>query len=93
MPTKTVTATALARNFSEFLNQVRYQGVTLEVTRGTEVVACVSPPPTSRGFPIDQLDGLLDSLPRFSPEEADAFLDDIHAGVEQLTTERSAWDS
>lgn len=93
MPTKTVTATALARNLSEFLNQVRYQGITLEVTRGNEVVACVSPRPPSAGFPIEQLDSLLASLPRFSAEEADAFLDDIHAGAEQLTTERSAWDS
>jgi prevent-host-death family protein len=95
MSNQTITATTLSRNFSDFLNQVRYQGVTLEITRGAEVIARVSPPEksASAGYPIDQLDRLLASAPRLSDQEADDFLNDIHAGVGVLHTESDAWDS
>ena len=36
---KTVTATELARNLSDFLNRVRYQGESFGVIRGRELVA------------------------------------------------------
>ena len=50
METRSITATFLAKNFSEILNQVRYQHVTLEVTRGHDLVAYVVPvhPPPRR---------------------------------------------
>ncbi len=92
MSTLSVTATYLARNLSDLLNQVRYQRVTLEVTRGSEPVAYVCPSPAVTGYPIDQLDRLLASLPRLSIDEADRLLADIQAGVASQPAEPDAWD-
>lgn len=93
MARETVSATTLARNFSEFLNRVRYQGVTLDVTRGNEVIACISAPTATAGFPIAQLDRLFASLPVMSAEEATQFETDIAASVDNLLPERDAWAS
>lgn len=93
MTTRSVTATYLARNLSDLLNQVRYQQITLEVIRGNDLVASVCPPATSKGYPIDQLDLLVAGLPRLSANESRQFLDDIHAGVASQPAETSAWAS
>ncbi len=93
MTTRSITATHLARNFSDLLNQVRYQHVTLEVMRGNELIAFVSPGPVAAGYPIDQLDRLLAGLPRLSAEESQQFLDDIHHGVAVQPLESDAWAS
>ena len=93
MPSRSITATALARNFSDFLNQVRYQRITLEVKRGNEVIACVTPPSTLAGFPIEQLDALLTSTTALSAQEGRDFLSDIRAATDRLVTEDAAWDS
>ena len=61
MSHQVISATTLARNFSEFLNRVRYQGVTLDVTRGSDVIACISPPSPAGGYPIAKLDSLFAS--------------------------------
>jgi hypothetical protein len=93
MPTRTITATALARNFSDLLNQVRYQGVTLDVRRGKELIARVTPPANIAGFPIDQLDALLSAAPALSDAVSGEFLRDIHEATGGLVTEDSAWGS
>ena len=93
MTTRSITATHLARNFSDLLNQVRYQHVTLEVMRGNELIAYVSPAPMAAGYPIGQLDRLLAGLPRLSSEESLHFLDDIHHGVAIQPVETDAWAS
>lgn len=93
MTTRSITATHLARNFSDLLNQVRYQHVTLEVMRGNELIAYVSPAPMTAGYPIAQLDRLLTGLPRLSAEESQQFLEDIHHGVADQLLENDAWVS
>lgn len=93
MPHQIISATTLARNFSEILNRVRYQGVTLDVTRGSEVVACISPPSPTGGFPISQLDRLLASLPKLTAQEAAQFGADIGAVVDRLKPEGDPWVS
>lgn len=90
---RTVTATELARGFSDFLNQVRYQGVTLDIRRGNETVARIQPAGPTVGYPIDQLDSLIAELPSLAEGDADAFLEDIHEGTASLTAGSSAWDS
>ena len=93
MTTRSITATHLARNFSDLINQVRYKHLTLEVMRGKELIAYVSPAPLSVGYPISQLDRLLASLPRLSDEDTQHFLDDIHQGVASQSMEHDAWVS
>lgn len=93
MTSRSITAIALARNFSDFLNQVRYQRITLEVKRGNEVIACVTPPAKFAGFPIEQLDALLTSTAALSAQEGRDFLRDIHEATDRLIAEDSAWGS
>jgi hypothetical protein len=78
METRSITAAFLAQNFSELLNQVRYQHVTLEVTRGNDLVAYVSPPPRVTGYPIAQ---------------AGQFLADIHEAGTMQSVDPDAWGS
>lgn len=85
MTIRSITATYLARNFSDLLDQVRYQKIALEVTRGNEIVACIAPPAGVTGYPIDQLDRLFDALPRLSDEENQQFLIDLHEGAASST--------
>ena len=93
MPHQTVTATAFARNFSDYLNQVRYQGITLDVKRGNEIVARVSPPETRPGYPLAELDRLIAKLPRLTVEDAAAFQRDIDEVAGQLAPTADAWDA
>lgn len=93
MSHQTISATTLARNFSEFLNRVRYQGVTLDVTRGSDLVACIIPPGPAGGFPIEKLDPLFASLPRLDATETKEFEADIAAVLGQLRPESDAWAS
>ena len=51
----TLTATALARNFSAYLNQVCYQGASFEIKRGTEIVARLMPTAPVAGYPLEKL--------------------------------------
>ena len=88
----TLTATTLARNLSEYLNQVRYQGATFDIQRGSDVVACLTP--VSRmaaGYPVARLGELLAGLPRL--DDAEAMLRDIHEVTEVMPTETDAWGS
>jgi len=89
----TLTATTLARNFSEYLNQVRYQGASFDIQRGVEVVARLCPANPVAGYPIDQLTTLFAALPAMDGGEAQAMLEDIHAATEALTSGADAWGS
>lgn len=90
---RTVTATDLARNFSDFLNQVRYQGVILDVRRGSDIVARVTPAQGGAGFPTADLDALLASLPTLTEAEADDFLADVRTGRVVLSNSGDAWEA
>jgi hypothetical protein len=93
MPHQIVTATTFARNFSDLLNQVRYQGITLDVKRGSEIIAYVTPPEARSGYPISELDNLLAGLPRLSAEDASAFQHDITVAVGALTADTNPWEA
>jgi antitoxin (DNA-binding transcriptional repressor) of toxin-antitoxin stability system len=77
--TRQVSATDFARNLSSLLNEVRYQGVSLEVRRGNEIVARVMPPYSRPGFPIEHLNQLIATLPRLDKADAAAFLEELAA--------------
>lgn len=93
MPPIPLTATTLARNLSEYLNQVRYRGASFDIQRGADVVARLGPVAPAAGYPVGRLGELLAALPRLGEGEAGAMLDDIHAATGQLAPEGDAWDS
>jgi antitoxin (DNA-binding transcriptional repressor) of toxin-antitoxin stability system len=93
MGAREVTATEFARNLSSLLNEVRYQGVSLEVRRGKEAVAHVVPPPSRPGFPIERLNHLMATLPRLDKADAEAFLEDLAVLDRTLVQSGAVWDS
>lgn len=86
-----LTVTEFARGLSNFLNQVQYQGKTLDIQRGKTIVARVLPAGTTDGFPIDRLDAMLAKGPQLSASERLAMAEDLGAVRKSLTTRDDPW--
>lgn len=71
-----ISATDAARNFSDLLNRVHSQGVSFEITRGTEVVARIVPDSPPQGVKLVELDRLFAQLPKLDAEDLDQFAED-----------------
>ena len=87
-----LTVTEFSRGLSNFLNQVQYQGQTLDIQRGKKLVARVLPAGAADGFPIDRLDALLAKGPRLSTAERQAMAADVGAVRANLSTKDDPWD-
>jgi antitoxin (DNA-binding transcriptional repressor) of toxin-antitoxin stability system len=92
MAVKSITATEAARNFSDVLNQVRYQGAEFDVVRGKDVIARIVPAVPARGVPISQLNTLVRGWPRLGPREAEAFAKDIERALAHIRPDQVEWD-
>jgi antitoxin (DNA-binding transcriptional repressor) of toxin-antitoxin stability system len=68
-----ISATHAARNFSELINRVRYQGESFEIERGNEVIAQIIPAVSSAAPSITELDEQWAQLPRLDPGDAALF--------------------
>lgn len=73
-------------NITEFLNQVQYKGVVLDIERSKRIVARISPARQADGFPIQQLDDLLGKGPQLSATDKLLMDSDVRAVREQLRT-------
>ncbi len=92
MDPKSISATEAARNFSDVINQVRYQLVEFDVTRGKEVVARIVPPTKAPlGVPISELNELFRALPPLEDGDADPFLQDIESGLSAVVNTPPKW--
>ena len=91
MGAREITATEFARNLSSLLNEVHYQGVSLEVKRGKEIVAHVVPPPSRPGYPIERLNRLFATLPKLDKADADLFLADLASLDRTLVQSDDPW--
>lgn len=77
MEKSTISATEVARSFSDILNKVRYQGACFDIKRGNEIVATLSPSSEKPSIKVEELNALLNNIAVFSTEEQEAFLSDI----------------
>jgi antitoxin (DNA-binding transcriptional repressor) of toxin-antitoxin stability system len=68
-----ISATNAARNFSDLINRVRYQGASFEIERGNEVIARIIPAAPSATLRIADLDEQWAQLPRLDPDDAALF--------------------
>ena len=91
MPSSAVNVTDFSRGLSEFLNQVQYKGVVLDIERGKRIVARVSPAGLVDGFPIGQLDDLLSKGPQLSAADKQSMAADVRAVRTQLGTKADPW--
>ncbi len=83
-----VTATQVARSFSDFVNRVHYKGETFVIERGGEAIAQLSPPYGVRNFSIGHFVENLKTLPKVD----DDFAADLEHGIKnQPPAEGSRW--
>jgi hypothetical protein len=91
MATHAVNVTDFSRGLSEYLNNVQYKGMVLDIERGKRIVARVSPAGQADGFPIGQLDDLLGKGPQLSAADRHAMVTDVRAVRAQLRTKADPW--
>ena len=86
-----INVTRTARNLSELLNRVAYQGASFELKRGGRSIARLVPVGPARQLKVSDLDGLFARLPDLG-EDADVFVRDIDEVRRTLPSERDPWD-
>jgi len=86
-----VTVTEFSRGLSNFLNQVQYQGQTLDIQRGKKLVARVLPATATEGFPIAQLDEMLAKMPQISAAERLQWVEDLDSLRTNFSARSNPW--
>lgn len=88
-----ISATHAARNFSDLMNRVRYQGASFEIERGSEIIARIIPAGPAAPLRIADLDERWAQLPHLDPEDA-ALLEADLVEIRQTTAlPDSPWGS
>lgn len=85
-----VTATRAAREFSDLLNRVCYQGVSFEVERGSRVVARIVPASPASRATVADLAQIFAELPRLG-DDAEAFEAEMGALRRAIPPEEDPW--
>jgi len=87
---ETVSATELVRNLSALIDKVRISGRSLYITKGSQTVAELVPPPKT-GMLIGDLHQLLTSLPTLG-RDANTLTEDIKQIQKQAQLPDNPWD-
>ncbi len=87
---ETVSATELVRNLSVLIDKVRISNRSLYITKGSQTVAELSPPPKP-GLPVGELGRLLSSLPKLG-EDAKLLVEHMDAIRAQGQLPDNPWD-
>lgn len=87
---KSLTVTEAARHFSDLVSRVHYQGECAVLTKGGRPMVRLSPVRRARNG--RELAGRWQARARLSPEEAEAFAQDLSRARSQLPPLRSSWD-
>ncbi|WP_163836679.1 hypothetical protein [Spartinivicinus ruber] len=85
-----ISATELARNMASVIDKVRVSGHSVYITKGSQTIAELSPPP-KQGFPIEQLGSLLASLPSLG-NDAQQMAEDLKAARSRADLPENPWD-
>lgn len=86
-----INVTSAARNLSELLNRVAYQGASFELRRGGKSIARLVPAGPAKQVKVSDLNDLFACLPHLD-EDADAFVRDIDEIRQNLRLEKDPWD-
>ena len=84
-----ISVTSAARNLSELLNRVAYQGASFELKRGGKSIARLVPAGPVQKVKVSDLNSLFARFPRLD-EDADAFVRDIDEIRRGLPSEKVA---
>ena len=91
---ETVTVTEMSRKFAEYINRVTYRGEKFILTKGNKPVAELKPLP--KGIKGSELLKILESAPRLTPEEAEAFgrdIDESRKAMGTIADLRDPWEA
>ena len=89
MQHESISATELARNIATSVDKVRVSGKSIYITKGTQTVAELCPPPKT-GFPVDQLAEMIASLPGLG-NDAEVMANDIKKTRQHANLPGNAW--
>jgi antitoxin (DNA-binding transcriptional repressor) of toxin-antitoxin stability system len=87
-----VNATQAARQFSDLLNRVYYQGASFELERNNKVIARLVPVTASATIMVQDLNRLFAELPSLD-EDAQTFAEDVEAIRREIPPEGDPWAS
>lgn len=91
MKAKQINSGEAARNFSELLNQVRYQGAQFDIKRGREVVARLCPAQPAAGLKVADLEAFYAAMPSLG-DDAGTFKQDLAAVRRDAVMPPNVWD-
>ncbi len=91
--TVSITVTEFSRGLSGFLSQVQHRGQSLDIQRGKQIVAHVSPARATAGFPLHQLDDWLANASALTADESQSMVRDLRTVRQQLVARDDPWAS
>ncbi|MEE8397602.1 MAG: hypothetical protein V3S89_01270 [Desulfobacterales bacterium] len=86
-----ISVTQAARQFSDLLNRVLYQGTIVELERGNRVIARISPVTPESKLKAKDLNDLFAELPSLG-KDAKALAEDLADIRKQIPLEQNQWD-
>lgn len=86
-----ISVTQAVRQFSDLLNRVFYQGVSIELERGNKVIARISPVSSESPLKVKDLNRLFSELPLLR-DDSESFAKDLENIREKIPLEKSQWD-
>jgi antitoxin (DNA-binding transcriptional repressor) of toxin-antitoxin stability system len=86
-----ISVTQAVRQFSDLLNRVFYQRVSVELERGNKVIARISPVTSESTLKVKDLNRFFSELPSLG-KEAIPFAKDLEDIRKKIPLEKSQWD-
>lgn len=88
-----VSVTEAVRDFAEIVNQVRYQGLSIILTKGNKTVASLNPVATSSSISCAELSKFLKSHASLDEKDKKSFAAELKASRKNLRPESNPWPS
>jgi len=86
-----ISVTQAIRQFSDLLNRVFYQGVSVELERGNKVIARISPVSPESAVQVKNLNRMFANLPSLEGDTG-VFNKDLKSIRKQIPLEKPQWD-
>ena len=85
-----ITVAEAERDFANLVNRVYSEGILVELERGDEVIAHLTPAVPRSRLKVRELNAFLEGLPKLAAE-ADAFMEDLRAIRREFPSEANPW--
>ncbi|MCU7835201.1 MAG: hypothetical protein KZQ83_08075 [gamma proteobacterium symbiont of Taylorina sp.] len=86
-----ITVTQAARQFSDLLNKVHYQGISVELERSNRVIAMITPVHRPSNLKAKDLNAFFMNLPSLD-DDIDSFSKDMEKIGQEYPLEIDEWD-